>query len=106
MQEVCFVELLLYHANGTGVVRDGVDEDEGSSRSVLLVGVEEECLGRRYLHLTYLVEFEVFAFEVFHRVDVDAIVYGTDGGSGGIRVCFEEELLAAVHWFFVHPNEF
>ena len=100
------IERLLNHADSAGVVGDGVNQDESSGGSVLGVGVEEERLGRRDLYLANLVEAEVGSWQMFHRIDIHTIVDSPNLGTGCVGAGLEEELLAAVHRLFVHPDEF
>ena len=56
--ESALVEWLEDHANGRGVVRDRVDEDEGTRLVVLGVGIEEERLSREDVHLSDFIQLE------------------------------------------------
>ena len=103
---VLFCKGLLNHAHSTGVVGDGVDEDKSACCLVLGIGIEEECLGCRYLYLTYLVKLEVSSGQLLHRIDIYAVVDGADGGASRVRSCLEEELLVAVHWLLIIQTSF
>ena len=93
------------HADGGGVVRDRVYQDEGAGLLVRLVGVEEKFAGGRNAHLTYLVQLQMVGFEVLHRINVHLIFDGANLGTGRVRRLLDVELFRAVHRLLVHPDE-
>ena len=102
------------HADGTGVVGDGVYQDERACRLVLLIGVEEEFLCRSQHHAGYLVELHRQGFpgqlavvdgKVLHRVHIHFVLDAVDACTAEVRGLLDEERLAGIHRLLVHPHQ-
>ena len=57
------------------------------------------------MHATYFIQLEVTTFQSLHSIHVHAIFDFIDGGTCGICIVLQEELLASIHRFLIHPHQ-
>ena len=93
------------HAHGTGVVRDGVNQDEGSRTFVLFVWVEEERFVRGEDHAGNLVQLQCFRRRLLHGIDVHLVANLLDFHPRQVGGLLDEKAFFRVHALLVHPYE-
>ena len=92
------------HTHGGGVVRDRVNQDEGTGLLVACVGIEEELLTGREDDPSDLVQLQLIHGGMFHRVDIHLITDAIHSCAGRVGGLLDVELLVDIHLLLVHPN--